>query len=133
MSRSSPTADSPWSALCLRLTVLTLPAQVLGAVVGAVPTYALGAGTVAAPWGLAAVLEHRRPHPSGQTAELGRPAAAVRRRRIRGPLDDRRRDAPALAGGQGGRLTGDTHQLLADADEPGRAGRQSGTLPELGE
>src|SRR5689334_12462719 len=50
MSRSSPTADSPWSALCLRLTVLTLPAQVLGAVVGAVPTYALGAGTVAAPW-----------------------------------------------------------------------------------
>jgi len=39
-----------WRALCLRLAVLTLPAQVLGAFVGGLPTLILGARVLDAPW-----------------------------------------------------------------------------------
>lgn len=49
---SSPVSaqDKPWSAFCLRLAVTVLPAQLVGALVGVIPTIALGASIVRVPW-----------------------------------------------------------------------------------
>ena len=50
----TPPTDSlirtQWRALALRLTVLTLPAQLVGAVVGFLPTLLLGRRVIGVPW-----------------------------------------------------------------------------------
>lgn len=42
--------SSDWRALCLRLAVITLPAMLVGAFVGFLPTIVLGARVLALPW-----------------------------------------------------------------------------------
>lgn len=54
-TRSDETT-SRWRALCLRLAVITLPALVVGALIGFVPTLALGARVLTATWAPSLVL-----------------------------------------------------------------------------
>lgn len=45
-----PHPDSAWSALCLRLAVVTLPAQLVGGLVGSVPLFVLADRVRTVPW-----------------------------------------------------------------------------------
>lgn len=47
---TSPRTDVGWRALGLRLAVVTLPAQLVGAFLGIVPTLVLGPHVLSAPW-----------------------------------------------------------------------------------
>lgn len=49
-SRARPTSADQWRPLALRLTVLVLPAQLVGAFLGFLPTLLLGPRIIDVPW-----------------------------------------------------------------------------------
>lgn len=49
-SRAQPTSAAQWRPLALRLTVLVLPAQLVGAFLGFLPTLLLGPRILDVPW-----------------------------------------------------------------------------------
>jgi hypothetical protein len=86
---TASTIREQWRALALRLTVLTLPAQLVGAFVGFLPTLLLGRSVLSLPWVPGLVL-----------VGIG-VVAGLAVGRLAHPPRDRRRAAVALAGGFG--------------------------------